>query len=154
MFDQPMRRRPSNKNPRTTPLALWARNQAKKYVELAACKTLASRRGRRFGPNKWLYIASLRASMAPQLPASALAAISGYIDREEPAEPPAPARPAAAAAAAAPPQLPASALAAISGYVDREEPAAPPLPPPAPAAPPPARDPEAQTLKELSLIHI
>ncbi len=87
--------------------------------------------------------------MAPQLPASALAAISGYIDREEPAEPPAPARPAAAAAAAAPPQLPASALAAISGYIDREEPAAPPLPPPAPAAPPPARDPEAQTLKEI-----
>ena len=87
--------------------------------------------------------------MAPQLPASALAAISGYIDREEPAEPPAPARPAAAAVAAAPPQLPASGLAAISGYIDREEPAAPPLPPPAPAAPPPARDPEAQTLKEI-----
>ena len=87
--------------------------------------------------------------MAPQLPASALAAISGYIDREEPAEPPAPARPAPAAPAAAPPQLPASALAAISGYIDREEPAAPPLPPPAPAAPPPARDREEQTLREI-----
>ena len=48
--------------------------------------------------------------MAPQLPASALAAISGYVDREEPAGPPAP--------AAAPP-VPAPAL-------DREEPAAPP----------------------------
>ena len=69
--------------------------------------------------------------MAPQLPASALAAISGYVDRPEPAESPAP--------AAATPQLPASALAAISGYIDREEPAeppapaAPPLPPPVPA---------------------
>ena len=65
--------------------------------------------------------------MAPQLPASALAAISGYVDREEPAGPPAP--------AAAPP-VPAPAL-------DREEPAAPP------PVPPPARDPEAQTLKEI-----
>ena len=69
--------------------------------------------------------------MAPQLPASALAAISGYIDRDEPAAPPAP--------AAATPQLPASALAAISGYIDRSRseeppaPAAPPLPPPVPA---------------------
>ena len=99
--------------------------------------------------------------MAPQLPASALAAISGYIDREEPAEPPAPARPAPAAPAAAPPQLPASALAAISGYIDREEPAAPPPPPPvrapaldreepaAPPVPPPARDREEQTLREI-----
>ena len=86
--------------------------------------------------------------MAPQLPASALAAISGYIDREEPAEPPAPARPAPAAPAAAPPQLPASALAAISGYIDREEPAEPPAPA-SPPVPPPARDREEQTLREI-----
>ena len=65
--------------------------------------------------------------MAPQLPASALAAISGYVDREEPAGPPAP--------AAAPP-VPAPAL-------DREEPAAPP------PVPPPARDREEQTLREI-----
>ena len=103
--------------------------------------------------------------MAPQLPASALAAISGYIDREEPAEPPAPARPAPAAPAAAPPQLPASALAAISGYIDREEPAGPPSsarstapavpadreePAAPPPVPPPARDREEQTLREMS----
>ena len=128
LFDQPMREA-SNKNPRTIPLALWARIQA-----ILRASGLYDTASRRFGPNEG-YPLHLWGQMAPQLPASALAALSGYIDwKSQLSHQPhkAPRRP---RGRRQPPQLRGTPQRLA---MSTEEPAAPPPPPPAPAAPPPA----------------